>query len=93
MDTYDLKWREVEDLPIDEEQCRKVLLLTEGRLSGSTTMHIITDYWNVFFDDIDLDLKIFNKKEKLSDNCIAYGKFGEVKYLLKKSKVGCMQMN
>ena len=47
----DLQWNKIEDLPIEEEQMRKVLLLTEGRLSGSTTLHIVTDYWQVFFDD------------------------------------------
>ena len=87
MATNDLKWNDVEALPTKEEQMRKVLLLTEGRLSGSTTMHIVTDYWQVFFDDRDLELNnVFDKKEKLSENCIAYGRFGERKVPLNKIK-------
>jgi hypothetical protein len=82
----EIKWYNIEDLPIDKEQNKKVLLLTEGRLSGSTTLHIVTDYWNVFFDNRDFDLNIFNKKKKLSDNCYSYGKFGEGKIPMNKIK-------
>lgn len=87
METNNLKWNDVKDLPIDKEQLKKVLLLTEGRLSGSTTLHIVTDYWNVFFDNRDLDLKtVFDKKKRLSDNCISYGRFGERKIPMDKIK-------
>ena len=87
MATNDLKWNDVEALPIEEEQNKKVLLLTEGRLSGSTTMHIVTDYWQVFFDDRDLSLNnVFDKKKKLSEHCISYGRFGERKVPLDKIK-------
>ena len=83
----DLKWNSVESLPIEEEQNKKVLLLTEGRLSGSTTMHIVTDYWQVFFDDRHLSLNnVFDKKQRLSENCISYGRFGERKVPLNKIK-------
>lgn len=86
MATDELKWNSLEDLPIDEEQMRKVLLLTEGRLSGSTTLHVITDYWQVFFDNTDFNLNIFQKKKKLSENCFSYGKFGEGKVPMEKIK-------
>ena len=86
MATDDLKWKSVEDLPIDEEQMRKVLLLTEGRLSGSTTLHVVTDYWQVFFDNTDFNLDIFQKRKKMGDNCFAYGKFGEGRVPLNKIK-------
>ena len=82
----DLKWRKVEDLPIEEEQYRKVLILSEGRLSGSTSLFISTDYWNVFFDDININLNIFNKRKKISDNCFSYGKFEEGKIPFDKIK-------
>lgn len=81
-----IKWNSIEELPIDEEQNRKVLLLTEGRLSGSTTLHVITDYWQVFFDRKDFDLNIFNKKKKLSENCYAYGRMLEGKVPIEKVK-------
>ena len=81
-----LKWNDISELPIDEEQNKKVLLLTEGRLSGSTTLHVVTDYWHVFFDDRDFDLNIFNKRKKLSDKCYSYGKFGEGKVPMDKIK-------
>ena len=51
MTTNELKWNDADSLPIEEEQYRKVLLLTEGKLSGSTTLHIITDYWQVIHDN------------------------------------------
>lgn len=87
MKTDDLKWKDINSLPIDEEQMRKVLLLTEGRLSGSTTLHVVTDYWQVFFDDRDFKLEqVFDKKKKLSENCIAYGRFGERRVPLNKIK-------
>ena len=83
----DLKWNSVESLPIEEEQNKKVLLLTEGRLSGSTTMHIVTDYWHVFFDDRDLELNnVFDKIKRLSENCVSYGRFGERKVPFNKIK-------
>ena len=82
----DLKWNKVEDLPIEEEQMKKVLLLTEGKLSGSTTLHVVTDYWQVFFDNIDFNLNIFEKRKKLSENLFAYGKFGEHKVPMDKIK-------
>ena len=86
MATDELKWNSIEDLPIEEEQMRKVLLLAEGRLSGSTTLHVVTDYWQVFFDNTDFNLDIFQKRKKLADNCFAYGKFGEGKVPLNKIK-------
>lgn len=75
----ELQWNSIEDLPIDEEQMRKVLLLAEGRLSGSTTLHIVTDYWQVFFDKCDFNLDIFQKKEKVGENLFVYGKLVEGK--------------
>ena len=86
MEQSNLEWKKVEDLPIDEEQMRKVLLLTEGRLSGSTTLHVVTDYWQVFFDKLDFDLNIFEKRKKVSENLFAYGKFGEHKVPMNKIK-------
>ena len=83
----DLQWNKIEDLPIEEEQNKKVLLLTEGRLSGSTTMHIVTDYWQVFFDDRELQLNnVFDKIKRLSENCVSYGRFGERKIPFDKIK-------
>jgi hypothetical protein len=82
----DLQWNSIEDLPIEEEQMRKVLLLTEGRLSGSTTLHVVTDYWQVFFDNRDFNLNIFQKRKQFGENCFAYGKFGEGKIPMEKIK-------
>ena len=77
----------MESLPIEVEQRKKVLLLTEGRLSGSTTLHIVTDYWQVFFDDRDFELSnVFDKKKRLSEKCISYGRFDERKIPFSKIK-------
>jgi hypothetical protein len=87
MITNDLKWNSMESLPIEVEQRKKVLLLTEGRLSGSTTLHIVTDYWQVFFDDRDFELNnVFDKKKRLSEKCISYGRFDERKIPFSKIK-------
>ena len=87
MAAKNLEWNDTESLPIEEKQYRKVLLLTEGRLSGSTTLHIVTDYWQVIHDDRDLELKnVFDKKKKLSENCISYGRFDERKIPFNKIK-------
>ena len=82
----ELNWKSTEELPIEEEQMRKVLLLTEGRLSGSTTLHVVTDYWHVFFDNRDFDLNIFNKRKKLSENCFSYGRLSDGKVPFEKIK-------
>lgn len=87
MKKNDLKWNSVETLPMNEEQYKKVLLLSEGRLSGSTSLYISTDYWQVFFDERDFDLEsVFDKKKRLGEACIAYGRFGERKIPLEKIK-------
>ena len=83
----DLKWNTVDELPMGEEQMRKVLILSEGRLSGSTSLYVSTDYWGVFFDDRDFDMKnVYDKKIKLSNGKISYGRFGERKIPLEKIK-------
>lgn len=93
MKANDLKWNSVETLPMNEEQYKKVLLLSEGRLSGSTSLYVSTDYWQVFFDERDIDLSsVFDKKKRLGENCIAYGRFGERKIPLDKIK-GWMYAN
>ena len=86
MKNEDLKWKDTKELPIEEEQMKKVLLLTEGKLSGSTTLHVVTDYWQVFFDKRDLNLNIFNNKKKLSNNMFSYGKLMENKVPFEKIK-------
>jgi hypothetical protein len=81
-----LKWKKTEELPMDEAQNKKLLLLSEGRISGSTTMHVSTDYWHVFFDDKEFNLNIYDKKKKHSPNCFSYGRFGDRKIPLDKIK-------
>ena len=93
MKTDDLKWNSIDSLPMDKEQYKKVLILSEGRLSGSTSLFISTDYWQVFFDERDFNLdNVFDKKQRLGENCIAYGRFGERKIPLDKIK-GWMYAN
>ena len=78
------EWKSIEELPMDESMNRKVLILSESTISGNTSLHITTDYWNVFFDDRNVDWNIFDKKKKHSDNKYAYGRFGERKIPLGK---------
>lgn len=82
----DLEWKNVEELPMDEASYKKVLLLTEGRFSGSTSLHVVTDYWHVFLDDRDYDLNVYDKKKKLSENKFSYGRLGERKVPFNKIK-------
>jgi len=72
---------------MDEEQFKKVLILSEGRLSGSTSLYVSTDYWGVFFDDRDFDLEnVYNKKIKLDNGRFSYGRFAEKKIPMEKIK-------
>ena len=82
-----LEWKSIDDLPMDKEQYKKVLILSEGRLSGSTSLYVSTDYWGVFFDNRDFDLEnVYNKKIKLNDGRFSYGRFGEKKIPMEKIK-------
>ena len=93
MKTDDLKWNSIDSLPMDKEQYKKVLILSEGRLSGSTSLFVSTDYWQVFFDERDMNLdSVFDKKQRLAENCVAYGRFDERKIPLDKIK-GWMYAN
>ena len=82
----DLKWKKVDELPMDNPFYKKLLLLTEGRLSGSTSLYVCTDYWHVFLDDRDFNLTAYDKKKVLGENSFAYGRFGERKIPLEKIK-------
>ncbi len=82
-----LEWKSIDDLPMDEEQYKKVLILSEGRLSGSTSLCVSTDYWGVFFDDRDFEKESFyDKKTKLENGIFSYGRFSERKIPLDKIK-------
>lgn len=81
-----LKWKNIDELPMDEPLYRKVLLLSEGRLSGSTSLYVSTDYWHVFIDDRDFDLNaVFDKRKTIGDK-YSYGRFGERRIPLDKIK-------
>ena len=82
----DLKWKNIDELPMNEEMNKKVLLLSEGRISGSTTLHVVTDYWNVFFDKRDFDMNAIDKKERMENNLFSYGRFGDRKIPIFKIK-------
>lgn len=82
----DCKWKDVEDLPMDREMNEKVLILSESTISGNTSLHVTTEYWNVFFDDRDVSWDIFDKKKKHADGRYAYGRLGDRKIPLEKIK-------
>ena len=46
-----ISWKNVDELPMDNPFYKKVLILSEGKLSGSTSLYVSTDYWQVFFDE------------------------------------------
>jgi hypothetical protein len=73
----ELRWKNVNELPMDEQSIRKVLLLTNGKRNDSDTLHIVTNYWHVFLDEKDLNIKDLNidKKETTSDGNYVYGRF------------------
>jgi hypothetical protein len=83
----ELKWNKIGELPMKEEQYKKVLILSEGRLSGSTSLYVSTDYWQVFFDDRDFEKECFyDKKTKLENDIFSYGRFSERKIPMDKIK-------
>lgn len=76
----ELKWKKLEELPIDTPIYRKVLLLYEGRLDGSATLCVGTNYWHVFLDNRDFNYEpMFDKKKRLENSLFAFGRFSERK--------------
>lgn len=80
------KWKTVDELPMDKEMKEKLLILSESRISGNTSLHVSTDYWEVFFDKKDFNLNVYDKKKKHSDTLFSYGRFGDRKVPLGKIK-------
>lgn len=78
------KWKTVDELPMDREMNEKILILSESTISGNTSLHISTEYWNVFFDNRDVNWNIFDKKKKHSNNMYSYGRLGDRKIPLDK---------
>ena len=63
-----ISWKSVDELPMDNPFYKKVLILSEGRLSGSTSLYVSTDYWQVFFDEIDFgEEQFYDKKANFPD--------------------------
>ena len=82
-----ISWKSVDELPMGNPFYKKVLILSEGRLSGSTSLYVSTDYWQVFFDKRDFgEEQFYDKKTKFNDQYYAYGRFGERKIPLDKIK-------
>ena len=80
----DGKWKSVDELPMDREMNEKILILSESTISGNTSLHVTTEYWNVFFDDRNVNWDIFDKKKKHGENRYSYGRLGDRKILLDK---------
>lgn len=78
-----IKWRKLDELPMNKQMCKKVLLLVEGRFSGSDSLHVVTDYWHVCFDKKYFNWDLFYKKEKIGDK-FSYGKMEEKKVPMDK---------
>lgn len=81
-----IEWKDVSELPMDGEMNEKILIMHESTISGNTSLHITTDYWNVFFDDRDVNWDIFDKKKKHSNEKYSYGRLGDRKIPLSKIK-------
>jgi hypothetical protein len=82
-----ISWKSVDELPMDNPYYKKVLILSEGRISGRTSLCVSTDYWQVFLDERDFgEEQFYDKKEKLNNQYYAYGRFGERKIPLDKIK-------
>lgn len=80
----DGKWKSVDELPMDREMNEKILILSESTISGNTSLHVTTEYWNVFFDDRNVDWNIFDKKKKIDDNRYSYGRLSDRKIPMDK---------
>lgn len=80
-----MKWNDIESLPMNKEQIKKILILTEGRRDKS--LHVCTNYWHVFFDNRNFEFEdLYDKKVKINDNCYSYGRFGERTIPIEKIK-------
>lgn len=78
-----IRWRKPNELPIDKQMCKKVLLLVEGKFSGKDSLHVVTDYWHVCQDDRFFDWDLFYKKGRIG-NKYSYGKMEEKKVPMDK---------
>lgn len=83
MESNAIRWKKLDELPMDKPMIKKVLLLTEGRFNKSHQLHVVTDYWHVCHDKMDCDWKLFSKKERVGD-LFAYGKMEEGKVPMSK---------
>lgn len=72
----EIKWNSINDLPMEKNTIKKIIILSEGRLCDSESLHISTDYWHVFVDEREFkDEFLFDVKEKNDENHYVYGKF------------------
>jgi hypothetical protein len=63
-----ISWKSVDELPMDNPYYKKVLILSEGRISGRTSLCVSTDYWQVFLDERDFGQENFyDKKSKFNE--------------------------
>ena len=85
-----IKWRKLDELPMNKQMCKKVLLLVEGRFSGRDSLHVVTDYWHVCFDKKYFNWDLFYKKEKIGINSLTV-KWKRRKFRWTKLLVGCLQ--
>lgn len=83
----DLEWKDTSELPMNEQMYKKILLLAKGRYNEEPlNYHIVTDYWDVFLSEKELDPSVYNKKKDTSNGMILYGRLGERKVPFNKIK-------
>lgn len=81
----EMKWNDIESLPMDVEQIKKILILSEGR--DDKALNVSTNFWHVFFDIRDFTFDdLYDKKIKMDDGRYAYGRFGDRKMPIDKIK-------
>lgn len=84
----ELRWKKMDELPMDEPMYKKVLLITEGKSDEIGKLYVITDYWQVFLDEDNIKFKTYKKKQ-LGDRMFSYGRFMESMKKIPLDKIKC----
>lgn len=74
----EIKWHKLDELPMDEPSCKKMLILSSGKKDDDKFLYVNIDYWHVFFDNREFTDEIrFNKKKFIDMETTSYGSFIE----------------
>jgi len=82
----EIKWKSVEELPMEEPLHKKILILAEGKSDEEDKLEVYSDYWCVFLNGNDVKFYTY-KKKKLGDKMFSYGYLRELRKKIPFEKI------